>query len=426
MPKPELNFVPSPDVALLLNTLLDKLERQRARPFSPSKVRSVRSVKAVLSESGLPGYYSQTDPEPRHLANEQLQALEKEGLLRLFWQAGEKGHMLESVALVPPNETILFGLILRTPIRHLRDRLENQILGDRFRFDDHDWQYQAIQLVLNRIKQNKSPAPFSLTDSGFNEDLLIALMAQSKLDEETPFRVFSVRIFNDSKRFEDLKSAVVRMARIGRQDWKRLAEDELLRELNLVANPTYLLFAGSWTLVDENGQILSLGEFNPSVGLPAAQAVHIERVSVHADRVICIENLTTFHSLAGSLAKDPRMQKTALLCLAGNPSPACRWLLGRLSANLPEHIPLFVWADMDYGGFNILAQLRKFVNPQFRPYCMENETLDQFLQFARPLTQSDRRNLARQLKSPELKDIYPVIAYLLKRGVKLEQEAITI
>ena len=425
MTQSELTFVPSPDVILLLNMLLDRLERQEIRLSSVSGVRSARSVKVVLNELGLPGYYSQIDPKPRQLANEQLQALENANLLRLFWQTGEKGHLLKSVALVSDSEIHLYHLIRRTPVSSLRTRLENQILGDRFYFEDQDWRYHAIQHILHQIKQNKSPAPFSLTDSILNEDLLVALGALSLLNEETPFRVFSVRVFNDSKRFEDLKRAVVRLARIGQPNWKRLPEDELLRELNLVANPTYLLFAGSWTFVDENGQIISLGEFNPSVGVPAAQAIHIESVSVCADRVICIENLTTFHSLAGSLAKEPQMQKTALLCLAGNPSPACRWLLGRLSTTLPENIPLYVWADMDYGGFNILAQLRKMVNPQFRPYHMDYYTVDRFAQFTRPLTLVDRRNLERQLSRPELQDIQPVIHYLLKRGVKLEQEAIT-
>jgi hypothetical protein len=425
VPQSELTFVPSPDVILLLNTLLDRLERREAGLLSISEARPVRSLKAVLSELGLPGYYSQMDPEPRQVVNEQLQLLEKAGYLRLFWQAGERGHLIESVALVPGFEACLYSLIERIPTTSLRTRLENHLLGDRFRFSEEDWRYRAIHLILSQLKEKKSPGPFSLMDQAFNEDLLTGLVALSQFDEETPYRVFSVRTFNDSKRFEDLKSAVIRLAHMGQPEWKRLPEDELLRELNLVANPTYLLFAGPWTLVDADGQELSLQGFNPSVGISAVQAVRLERVSVRASQVICVENLTTFHTLAGSRVKDPQMQKTALLCLAGNPSPACRWLLECLSHSLPEDIPLYVWADMDYGGFNILSQLRRQVNPRFLPYHMDVDTLERFAQFARPLTLSDRRNLERQANRPELKDVQRVIAYLIKRGIKLEQEAIT-
>jgi len=423
LPPPELTFVPSSDVKLLINELLDRFERRMVgSPSAFGEVRPIRAVKVVLNEIGLPGYYSQIDPEPRQVANEQLQALEKAGLLRLFWQAGEKGHLLESAALVASAEMPLYELIGRIPTANLRDRLQSQLLGERFRFIAEDWQHHAIKNILARLKENQSPAPFTLTDPVFNEDLLLTLAAVSELEEETPFRVFSVRAFNDSKRFEELKPALVRLARLGRADWKRLPEAELLRELNLVANPSYLLLSGPWTLVDVAGQVLSLGEFNPSVGLAAVQAVRLERVNVHAERVVCIENLTTFHSLAG----EKRLQNTALMCLAGNPSPACRRLLHCLADSLPESIPLYVWADLDYGGFNILAQIRREVSQRFLPYHMDTDTLDRFAQFARPLTLADKRNLERLANYTLLKDVRPVIDHLLRRGLKLEQEAVVV
>ena len=91
MNPPEPRFVASPDVAVLLNALLDRLERQENRLASAPGISPVRSVKVVLNELGLPGYDSQVDPEPRQLANEQFLALESAGWLRLFWQKGEKG-----------------------------------------------------------------------------------------------------------------------------------------------------------------------------------------------------------------------------------------------------------------------------------------------------------------------------------------------
>jgi hypothetical protein len=423
---PDPPFTPSADVSVLLNTLLDILERRLAgRQANPADGFMARTVKTPLKDLVLPGYDSQIDPEPRQVANEQLQWLEQAGALRLFWQPGEKGHLLEAVALVYGAEERLYPLLKRTPPSSLRVRLESQLLGDRFRFYEHDWQYRAIQHVLAQINENKSPAPFSLTDPAFNEDLLSALAALAQLQEETPFRVFSVHVFNDSKRFEDLKKPIVRLARFGRPDWKRLSEDEVLRELNLVANPSYLLLSGPWLLADRAGQVISLGEFIPSVGLPAVQAAQIERVSVHADMVVCIENLTTFHTMAGSLAKNPHAQSMVLLCLAGNPSPACRRLLLRLVECMKDSVPLYAWADLDYGGFNILSQLRREVSPHFMPYKMDIETLTRFVRFARPLTPADQRNLDRQMNRHELEDVRPVMEYMRKHGLKLEQEAIT-
>ncbi len=45
----------------------------------------------------------------------------------------------------------------------------------------------------------------------------------------------------------------------------------VLRELNLVANPGHLYLSGAWQLVDDAGLLLSLSEFQPSVGVPAAR-----------------------------------------------------------------------------------------------------------------------------------------------------------
>lgn len=420
MPPLELNFAPSPDVAALVGALLDRLERR-----APDAAQQpVRAVKMSLTEMALPAYASQMDPEPRQVANEQLLALEKAGLLRLFWQAGEAGHLLSAAALVSGAEAPLYALLRRTSTHRLRSRLEEQLLGCRFRFNPLHWQYRAIQSILASLKEHKSPAPFSLTDSAFNEDVLLAITALVQLAEETPFREFSVRTFNDSKRFEELKPAVVRLARLGQAGWKRLPADELLRELNLVANPSYLLLAGPWTLVDAAGQVLTLAEFQPSLGLAAVQAAHLQRVSVRAARVVCVENLTTFHTLAASLARAAHQPPAALLCLAGNPSPACRHLLRCLVETLPEALPLQVWADLDYGGLNILAQLRKEVSPRCMPEHMDADTLERFAQFARPLSPTDRRNLERQQRRAELSDLSPVIGAMLRRGVKLEQEAI--
>ncbi|MBF8283786.1 MAG: hypothetical protein HW378_2701 [Anaerolineales bacterium] len=113
-------------------------------------------------------------------------------------------------------------------------------MGERFRFND--WRLRSIQYILIQLKANKSPAPFSLTPSGdeFNRDLLTALDALDGVREETPYRVFSVRVFNDSKRFEAVMGAVVSLAKRSQAEWRGMSNDEVLRELNLVANPGHL------------------------------------------------------------------------------------------------------------------------------------------------------------------------------------------
>jgi hypothetical protein len=433
----EISFAPSPDVSVTLNALLDILERRNG-----TQTAQQRSVKVTLAALPLPGYFSQANPEPRLIANEQFSLLEKQGFLQLTWIPGEAGHLLQSITL-PKTEhgipsTEIFQLLSRTPIANNRSRLESLLLADKFRFQD-DWRARAISYILNQLKAKKSPAPFSLTDSNLNSDLLAALQAVPTLTAEIPFRVFSVRVFNDSKRFEVIKNQLATLARLGNAEWKRIPAQEVLRELNLVANPSYIHFSGNWQLITDNGEILNLSGFTPSIGIPAAQTSALQ--SVRADSVLCIENLTTFHQCtqAGNVNKDEgkhaqadngtlaissrsEAERTqhALLCTYGNPSPAIRRVL-RL---LPQTTSIYLWSDLDYGGFNILSQLRRTVNEQIQTFLMDIETLESNIPRARPLTASDRRNLKRLLLHPDLCDVRPVIEHLLKRGLKLEQEGV--
>ena len=442
----KLSFTPSEDVTILLNALLDAYERRRfpspmgGEGLGPvlSEIEGVRgSARRLISsllDLPLPNYFSQIDPNHRRIANEQLQTLERKGWLHLIWQPGETGHILERVAMPPEFAPLIFSLLERTPLSEKRTQLADLILGERFRFQG-GWRQRAIRHILAQLKAGKSPAPFSLTEHPFNEDLLIALAALDVVTDETPYRVFSVRLFNNSKRFEELKGALTRLARLGRREWRELSSQDVLRELNLVPNPGYLYLSGPWQLVDDWGQVMSLGEFSPSVGIPTAQAAQLQRVMAHASQVICVENPTSFHELIRNTQYGLRNTKHALqnpqssiatLCLWGNPSPACRHLLKRLTENLSEDTPLRVWADLDYGGFNILALLRKHVSPRFEPYLMDIETLETHALYARPLTQRDTRNLERLSQHPALADVKAVITYMLQRNLKLEQEAIEI
>jgi hypothetical protein len=414
----EISFTPSADVSVALNALLDILERRAEH--------TTRSIKVALATLPFPGYFSQATPEPRLTANVQFSLLEKKGLLQLTWHPGETGHLLQSITL-PKTEhgtrsTEVFHILARTPIANNRSRLETLLLADKFRFQD-DWRARAISYTLNQLKVEKSPAPFSLTDSNLNLDLLAVLQALPSLTAETPYRVFSVRVFNDTKRFEAIKGHIVSLTRLGNPEWKRISGEEVLREPNLVANPNYIHLSGNWRLTTENGEILDLNGFAPSMGFPAAQISTLQ--AIRAESVLCIENLTTFHQQVDRYTGEyvnngTRKMQHTVICTYGNPSPAIRRFL-RL---LPENTPVYLWSDLDYGGFNILSQLRRTVNEQIQPFLMDIDTLEANITRARPLTVSDKNNLKRLLLRLELRDIRPVIEHMLERNVKLEQEGV--
>ncbi|MGE5603402.1 MAG: Wadjet anti-phage system protein JetD domain-containing protein [Nitrososphaerales archaeon] len=411
-----LPFTPAADVAAILNALLDIYERHDpTRPFA-------RAIRVRLDELDLPGYASQLDPAPRQTANEQLQALEQRGFVRLTWLPGDVGHLLDAVTLFPERAAELFPWLGRPPVAAQVAALRALLFGTRFRFTDGDWRLLALDHTLAQLRAGKSPAPFTLADPAFNRDLLAALVALDAVREETPYRVFSVRAFNDSKAFEPLKAPLANLARRHGPGWDELTAEEALRELRLTPNPTHILLYGPWRLVRAGGQVVSLDGFYPAVGVPSVMMAGVEWAEVdtaQVDRVVCVENLASFYELIRYEG-----ERLAALCLWGNPAPAVRHLLARLAESLPAEIPLRVWADLDYGGLHILAQLRRQISPRFLPYQMDAPTLDTHVRWARPLTENDRRLLARLQGYDSLADLQGVIAHMLERGLKLEQEAV--
>ncbi|MFL7794351.1 MAG: Wadjet anti-phage system protein JetD domain-containing protein [Anaerolineae bacterium] len=409
-------FVPTCDVVAIIHILLDVFERRGSAPRQAVRV-DLDDVAVTL-----PGYFSQADPVPRVTANEQMDALEQRGLVRLTWQAGQKGHLLQAVTLEPERVERLYALVARESLDRRRERLCTLLLGDRSRFDG--WRRRAVNRCLDQLETGKSPAPFNLDDDGWNRDLLAALLAlpanmPGMKVTEIPYRVFSVRVFNDSKRFDALKGSVARLARQHNPEWRDLSNQETLCELGLVTNPDHLYLYGPWQLVDEQGQVVSLAEFHPSVGIPTALAGRVKRVRVDAARVVCVENLTSFYELIRHKGKS-----LAALCLWGNPSPASRHLLRCLANELLSEVPLFLWADIDYGGLSILSQLRAQISPRIEPYRMDSDTLDAHIQWAHPLSAVDKRSLARLKRQSLLSDMASLIDYMLLRDVKLEQEAV--
>jgi hypothetical protein len=413
-----ISFVPTCDVAAIIHILLDVFERRGSAPRQAVRV-DLDDVAVTL-----PGYFSQADPVPRVTANEQMDALEQRGLVRLTWQAGQKGHLLQAVTLEPERVERLYALVARESLDRRRERLCTLLLGDRSRFDG--WRRRAVNRCLDQLETGKSPAPFNLDDDGWNRDLLAALLAlpanmPGMKVTEIPYRVFSVRVFNDSKRFDGLKNPIARLARRHNPEWRALSNQETLRELGLVANPDHLYLYGPWQLVDKQGQVVSLAEFHPSVGISTVLAGRVKRVCVDAARVVCVENLTSFYELIRHESKG-----LAALCLWGNPSPASRHLLRCLADELSSETSLLLWADIDYGGLSILSQLRAQVSPRFEPYRMDCDTLDAHTRWAHPLSSADKRNLTRLKRQPLLSDMANLIDYMLLRDVKLEQEAVVI
>ncbi|HEY9430488.1 MAG TPA: hypothetical protein VI260_03275 [Blastocatellia bacterium] len=103
----------------------------------------------------------------------------------------------------------------------------------------------------------------------WNRDLLAALAELARLREPALERKFSVRLFGDSKRFEDLRGAVIRALRRHDPESAVFGDDgALLRAYRLERAPGYVPIAGP-LILQSGHQTLDLTPFVAGVAIPA-------------------------------------------------------------------------------------------------------------------------------------------------------------
>lgn len=95
--------------------------------------------------------------------------------------------------------------------------------------------------------------------------------------------------------------------------------------------------------------------------------------------------------------------------------------LFKLYNYLGNQVKYLHFGDIDAGGFYIYLNLIQKTGIPFQTWKMDISTLKQYEMYTKPLTLNDRNRLLK------LKEEYnqPVIDYMLKKNIKLEQEIIT-
>jgi len=259
---------------------------------------------------------------------------------------------------------------------------------------------------LTRLEHNKSVQHFDGDIHTF-EMLLQAIHGILDLESETFERDFSVRLFSDSKVFEKIKAKVISIL----FEYGDFAEKStVLHELNLVSNPGHVFFKGSG-IITIAGQTIDISRLHGDMALSTALLQDVEKIEVTGESVITIENLTTFNTFDA--------QNVFAIYLGGYHNTIRRNFIQKIFEQNQDKQYLH-FGDIDAGGFYILMHLRRKTGVPFRPYKMDVTTLIQNMQYAKPLTDNDRKRLS-SLKNDEFAG---VIEYMLENNCKLEQEAL--
>ena len=245
-------------------------------------------------------------------------------------------------------------------------------------------------------------------------EVLQVLEAVTKLTSETYIRNFSTALFKDSKRFQREYRSTIESILFNYTD-DVVEKDDILGYYNLYENPTYVLIKGNARICFDESAI-ELSEMPGGIALSNGSLAGIHKISVKADKVITVENLTTYH--------DCDEQDAVYIYLGGYHNTSKQKLLELIYENNGDK-EYYHEGDLDVYGFLILENLISKTQIPFKPLLMDVETIERFYRAGlyKNLSARDRKVITSK-KDGQLSAYKDVLEYMLANDCKVEQESI--
>ena len=320
-----------------------------------------RSRQAALTRSDLAEYRKFSSLQKKESFEATMRAARAEGAVDLAWDDGKaEAGFIVRINLCDARRLAKFlGVVLA----------QDQVANAQEQLLPLEPRFPVIQEVLQRwseLRKTRGLGPNSVPDWLDAARTIEFCLRDTAIQAiSLPIREASARLFNDSKRIEKLTGPIdVLLANSTEAEIREPAA--VWQELGLFREEHPVRLAGD-VLVERERVTARLD--TPYAGLPA---ITVKRLASVPELLMTIENLTTFHSEARRRCNE----QVLLIYTAGMPSPAWRAMYLRLLAELPAHVPVFHWGDIDEGGFRIaatLAQDARTVGHTIQPWSMHPE-----------------------------------------------------
>lgn len=402
----------------ILDHLLDRFERSR-HAAAPGSSR--RGVFLPCDPERFPDYWDDRSADIREAIHAAVASLARQGIVAPRWVRGREGRELDRIDLCLDQVAAAYARAGRVPPWERRRRLAE--VAAAWSWPAGDWREAFRQDLLRALAEgDRLPGRLTAeTDPAVVADLFRVLDALGNLEGEVPRRLFSQQVLGDTKRLEEALlphlERVLASYHPACQDWDEgeAAGESPLERVGLVPHPQPLLVAGPVALALPGGGRLDLGAFHPWVGLPPAM-LDLPVAACGAQRVVTVENLTSFHRLAAV-----RPAGWVALFLGGFPRGSRLRLLQALVA---AGARWYHWGDLDLGGFRNFVYLQRASGLPGEPYRMDAATFDRYRAFGRPFDERYRARLEALLGEPDYAPFHGAIRAMLAAGLRLEQESV--
>ena len=389
----------------ILNRLIDMYERRGAFDKDASSLRAIQiEVKKVYPE-----YVDRYNHDAYKDINVAIEKFCMEGLI-----SAEKNSagQYSKVRLKIDSVSECYRKLKRTSIPQQCEKAKKSLAE----YQNCEWSIiQAIIKDWFECLAEYKKLPYDLKYDGKRaSEIIRVLQAILKLNSETYIRNFSTALFKDSKRFQKEFRSTVESILFDYTD-EVVEKYNILGFYNLYENPTYVMVKGN-VVIQFDTSVIDVSEMPDGIALSNASLEKIRTVTVKANKVITVENLTTYH--------DSDEDDTVHIYLGGYHNHSKQILLEKIYADNKSRT-YFHKGDLDVYGFLILENLKEKTGIPFIPFMMDVATIERFYKAGlyKELASTDVK-VIEEKKGTKLAAYADVLQFMIDNNCKVEQESI--
>ena len=378
----------------ILSILLEKYERSNAAIGGAGRRPQFRLRKSKLAAA----YTDELDADRREAIEAAAEELERQGMISVVWERHGTGR-IERILLAVDAAQLYERMGRTMPLMRVEEyRADISALTAAAAI----WVRRCCNAAHTILAENKIPS-FLPKEKEIRRDLIRAIRSLPATGENAiPKRVFSQRVFGDSKYFERCIEAPCE------------TDAAYLDMAGITGHHGKVWIAGHMDF-SLHGRAYALADFSGGIELTYDTVATME-IDALPPSVLTVDNLTNAEALAQE-ATD-----RLLIYTAGFPNRTIQALLSKIAGKQPPTVRH--WGDLDYGGIRIFEYLRKHFFSHLMPYRMDVEELRAHRAFAQNLTDAQKKRLKELLRREAFALWHELIRVMLSEGIWLEQEAL--
>ncbi|WP_102493583.1 Wadjet anti-phage system protein JetD domain-containing protein [Selenomonas felix] len=391
---------------IILTTLLEKYENSKAAVGELGRRPQFRILKSALSAD----YTDEMDVDKREAIHAAACELERQRLILVVWERHGAGR-IERILLSANVSTLYQRMGKVMPLIRVNEYQTKLLALANVRTP---WVQNFYATMMESLADNVIPAILPKEQVLYANLIRAILALPAEGESAIPRRVFSQRIFRNSKYFEQhIELPLLRLLRRF-VDEPCASAAEYMDAAGIAVTQGKVWIAGNLTFLLGDRRYF-LADF-PGGLMLTYDTITAMKIDVLPPEILTIENLTNAETLT-------RMVDTnhLLIYTAGFPNRTVQALLLKIA---PLHRTFHIrhWGDIDYGGIRIFEFLRRRYFPTLSQYRMDVETFRAYLPFAQSLTPAQRKPLLGLLEQKDFSTWHSLIRVMLDEGKWVEQE----